>query len=653
MVSAAILGLLIVVAMVLDFGLARLDRQVNKSAADDAVAAGIQGFNKGDGKVYSYKGVCEALEFLKANVRPLSALSYSACATPSNLGKVCKDSDPTTHASYTSPLTNGFVVTIKSPYTLPDPGFSEDGLASLSGDTGAPCNQLAVIIQQQRKPGLGSLAGSKQLVTVIRSVGRVAPKSGDQAPALLLLDRTHCRVLQVAAGGSGAESSIHVKGASAYQAVRADGTPGLVYTAGSIHADTNASECSGGNPNPPVFLGKATAGIAAYGPPAGGPAGVAGTISSVAGLAQAIGTIRDDPNNVFSTTAAFGSGGGSTREPVGRDIVTRSLVNERYLQGVTNAVSQAQSNLNLTPGAATSGSWTVINSCAPTASDLAGVTATSKVYLNCTGGGNPAFKGVNSSPTVINAGTVVFNSWVAPVDTLSLPNATGVYIQGSPGKDALSIGNGSSFIMHDGSNTDAATGKCSTGPSLGNKAILFVKNGPIKETGGLLRMCRTTAIMLGGSSTACLPAVGSATAPDLTTPCGGSYGTGQLTVTGGDEDWTAPNQYDDMTTLSDSAKSALWNDPFGMEDLAFWSESGGTDNNPKYQMAGGGGMTLRGVFMTPNAGPFTVNGGGAQTLTNAQYIAASFAVTGGATLNMTVDPNNTITLPDLSFALVR
>ena len=149
MVSAAILGLLIVVAMVLDFGLARLDRQVNKSAADDAVAAGIQGFNKGDGKVYSYKGVCEALEFLKANVRPLSALSYSACATPSNLGKVCKDSDPTTHASYTSPLTNGFVVTIKSPYTLPDPGFSEDGLASLSGDTGAPCNQLAVIIQQR------------------------------------------------------------------------------------------------------------------------------------------------------------------------------------------------------------------------------------------------------------------------------------------------------------------------------------------------------------------------------------------------------------------------------------------------------------------------------------------------------------------------
>ena len=121
MVSAAILGLLIVVAMVLDFGLARLDRQVNKSAADDAVAAGIQGFNKGDGKVYSYKGVCEALEFLKANVRPLSALSYSACATPSNLGKVCKDSDPTTHASYTSPLTNGFVVTISRLTHFPIP----------------------------------------------------------------------------------------------------------------------------------------------------------------------------------------------------------------------------------------------------------------------------------------------------------------------------------------------------------------------------------------------------------------------------------------------------------------------------------------------------------------------------------------------------
>ena len=67
-VAAAILALLVVTAMVLDFGLARMDRQVNKSAADNAVTAGIRGFDGGDANVYTFKGVCDALSYLRANV---------------------------------------------------------------------------------------------------------------------------------------------------------------------------------------------------------------------------------------------------------------------------------------------------------------------------------------------------------------------------------------------------------------------------------------------------------------------------------------------------------------------------------------------------------------------------------------------------------
>ena len=660
-VAAAILGLLIIAAMVLDFGLARLDRQVNKSAADSAVAAGIRGFDTGDGQVHSYRGVCQAIDFLASNVPALSTISWVNC-TNANFAKVCDPAVATTHAKF-SQVVGGYRVWIEAPYTLPDEThFPEDDADTFDGDDGEPCNQLAVIIEQSRKPGLGSLAGDGDLTTTIRSVGRVDVGTGDQAPALLLLDRQHCRVLQVAAGGSGAESSIHVKGATAYQAVRADGTAGQVYTSGSIHADTNASVCSGGNPAPPVFLGKASAGIAAYGPPSLPPPGPSaptpGIITSVAGLSQPLATIRDAPANVFGTTAEFGVAGGTPVEPTGRGLVTRRLVNERYLTGVTNAVSGASTYLNMTPGDATLAGFQVIDDCAPTAAVLATIPIGGQVYFNCTGGGAPAFKGLGSGTTTINAGTVVFNSHLDPAETISMPYATHVYVQGNAGKDALTLSTGKTFSMHTNGNLTGSN--CTTGASGAtppNKAIMFVKQGAIKENGGLLQMCRTTMIMLGGQADACLPTGADITAPpgpNLTTPCGGSYGSGQLTITGGAEDWTAPDEYDDMTGMSDADKESHWNDVNGMEDLAFWSESGGVSSNPNYQMAGGGSMRLRGVFMTPNAGPFTVNGGGGQTLTNAQYIAASFQVTGGATLDMTVDPNNAIALPELTpFTLVR
>ena len=71
-------------------------------------------------------------------------------------------------------------------------------------------------------------------------------------------------------------------------------------------------------------------------------------------------------------------------------------------------------------------------------------------------------------------------------------------------------------------------------------------------------------------------------------------------------------------------------------------------------MAGGGNLHVGGVFMTPNAAPFNVTGNGAQDLTNAQFIATSFAVDGGAILTMRVDPNNAVGLPSLyDFRLVR
>ena len=48
-------------------------------------------------------------------------------------------------------------------------------------------------------------------------------------------------------------------------------------------------------------------------------------------------------------------------------------------------------------------------------------------------------------------------------------------------------------------------------------------------------------------------------------------------------------------------------------------------------MTGGGLFRVRGVFMTPNAGPFIISGGASLNLTNAQYVTSSIELNGSGT----------------------
>jgi hypothetical protein len=136
-------------------------------------------------------------------------------------------------------------------------------------------------------------------------------------------------------------------------------------------------------------------------------------------------------------------------------------------------------------------------------------------------------------------------------------------------------------------------------------------------------------------------------------------GDSQVSLTGSASiDWVAPNTID-VTTDSDgnplSAAISAWHDPNGPEDLALWTESYGGTSNPKYSMGGSGVMHTVGVFMAPNAAPFTISGGSSQDLRNAQYIATSIDLNGSGTkITMRVDPNSAVTLPALDVVgLVR
>lgn len=672
--------LLVIAALVVDIGLVRVDRQIDKSGADAATLAGLHGLNGGDASPRPFVGVCTAVRYLQTNNKRFEAMSETTgswtngndvavpsanpCTDPVYQAQSCTSGDLATWAkfSWTTTLDGApFNVVIQSGYlTSTSSGFSEDSLPAASAendDSGGGCNQLAVLINQQRTAGLGSLATDDNLKTSIRSVGRVKQDTGGYAPAMLLLERDTCPVLTGGSGSGG--STIHVMGA--------ESTDGKTQP-GTIHSDSSAnSGCSGGS-NQNIFLGKGANGIVAYAAPVAGSPGTPdptkpGQLTSYAGsIGRPLNYVIDTHTTLINAYAASGinaAAPGTHSAPVGMPRVTRSPVDLRYFTGVKGAISSANS-IFTTVTAATPG-YVQLNNCSPTQAniDALNLTAASQLYVNCNG----AFQGPNNADLTIGAGRIVFRGSIDPRGIHQFPNATHVYVNGVASGDALNISNNRGFRMHYAGRT-SGTGDCSTTrPPSGSpsRAIMFIRNGRFSQSGtGQLQLCNTTVIMMNGRADGCVPA--SAGSAPTATPCAGvnsGRGDGYLGQQGGTIDWTAPDNID-ITLGSDNlptaAATAGWQNVDGPEDLAFWSEgaSGGTGTT-EFRMQGSGALKVRGVFMLPNAVPFTIGGGAAMNLTNAQFVARTIALNGtGTHITMAVDGNSAVSLPKLTLiGLVR
>lgn len=665
-VAIATTLLVIVAALVVDFGAARVDRQTNKLASDAAVMAGLRAADQDTGNVYTSLGACGALAFLRANRPALSGLPDGVCATP-DPSKICAPGNASTFTHYYGTTTSGrstYEVWIRSPYTVTETvgggAFPEESLGSFSGDVGETseggCDQIGVIVRESSTPGLGRIVTNGPIVSRIRSVGRVKFDPGDVPPALLLLEQTSCSVLTVGSGGSPSRISI----------------AGFGVVPATIHSDSSATgaDCGSGS-NQQLFQGKQTDGVVAH----GGSGGVSGSITSFAtynGIPASV--VTDNPANVYGTTGIYPAVAGTKSAVSGRRLVTRRPLDTRYLGGVTTMVRGAYPHWNLNHSSPTG--YTTRVGCpsgGPAAmaaymSVLSSLTATDSVYIDC-----PANSGITLSGS-IGAGTIYFHGFISG-GNLSMPNATKVYIDNTdnagdrigPSTPAITLSNGDTFCLRTAvAQCVAATpsvGQCSDTPtgSPTAKATLMIRRGQLESNGGaLLRLCNTTAVLEGGQLGAgtatnpggCLPTAKGT--PPTATPCVGAStpaGTSPISLSGY-TDWTAPNAFGDMAAAgytTDALKQPFWD---GGEDLALWTETYGT--GPTFKMAGGGNMHIAGVFMVPNAFPFTITGSGIQDLTNAQYVTRAFAVDGGATLKMQVDPHNAVGIPTLDpFTLVR
>jgi hypothetical protein len=594
-VAITVTILMVAAALVLDFGLVRLDRQMNKAAADSATAAGVHGLDQGDGEPHPFAGVCDALEYLKlqhemTDLPDTSQSPGNVSCPPSTaaLSTVCDPADPSTWARYVATV-DDLTVEIKSPYVLSDGDFPEETLGTLQDDIGDPtangCDQLAVIITETVEPGLGSLATDANLTSRIRTVGRAEMGAeGQGAVALLMLERNDCKVLNVGSGNA----QIDVLGNGP--------VPGLVH----VDSIGNGGDCTANNivssqPDQGIIIRESEDDPSMP--------GVLGVRALVPGEPGAVPAKASDPapKVVIETD----------QDPVGRELVTRAPVDDRYLQDVTNWRNIAAARFTMTQTEALATGYTTLT-CAATGT----IATTGKVWVDCANFSNDV--------TFTNATEVVFTGRIS--GGTNMPAATQVFVEGTPANPSGISTDG--FRMHQGSATTCPSG---TQPS---RAVMVLGNGDFgaNSSSANVQLCNTAVVLLGGS-TGCLPTT-SGTEP-TTNSC-----TGVLHINGGAVDWTAPNK-----KASEPRDDSDW---AALEDLALWTEASGQSHRLSAD------LRLAGVFMLPNAEPLNISGTAVVNVEEAQLVVQKLDVTGQGVLEMQPSPYDVVTVPILGgFTLVR
>lgn len=620
--AACLTALLVAAAMVLDFGLARLDRQTNKAVADSAALAGSAAMNKEIAKPYPWAGACAAVSFAKAELSRLGNTTFteswttgsgaavsSPCSDPTRLDDLCVPDTVSTWARYRgvvgSPADPRLVLEVKAGYKVTDGGYSEESTyANLANDPGSNiageaisggCDQVAVILTRSRPPGLGSLATSSDVRTTVRSVSRVKPgKEGEVPVAMLILERYDCASIKTT--GS---TSIHVRGSG----IR----PGLIH-ADSLGGPVGTADDCGDK----VVGGSGT--IKAFRAELGTEPGAVGIRGLMPGEPGAV------PANAYDAPPKVEAEGAPGSLPEGRPLVSRAPIDVRYLSPVTSRIATAATKYSWSAATATANGYTVKTTCGG-GPGLTAVLTESKVFFDCPGG-------LNVNTTSSAATSVIVNGplSIKSGGTLSLPNVTEFLVRGPGNSDHGPSGvgfdnNGSLLLHHNNLASCALADSASSG-----RAEFVLGSGWFNQTntGGLLRMCHTTMITAGNSTA--MPTYTDPGAEPTDNPRNGF-----LSINGGTLDWTAPDLKAD--TPSTPADWAMF------EDLAFWTETSAPTS-----LGGNGAIRLRGTFMLPNANPFSIGGTAAMDLVDSQYIVRKLLAKGGNTLEMRPDPNDAVSV---------
>lgn len=654
MVALAMTALFAMAALVVDLAQLRSDRRTNKVVADMSVRAGLGVLQLGP-----WSGVCRARDYVLANAEgfsafdagserwfqlgePLNRLSSSPCLNTSSSPFIdaCLPGElgvPNSSSWGRLTATAGggrYAVEVQSGYAMPDPRFPEDTRATT--DTGDPlkgsCDNLAVVITERRTPFFAGVIGGADKTTTIRSVGRWSNVATEEySPALLLLERQGCNVLEVSSNNA-----------------RVVAQPYLDYP-GVIQVDSsNRNGCSS---NQAVLNGAATS---------NGPSIVAcsaRTISPTPGCNPATGNkasrigmygLNLNPPGANLTTPYPGTYGDtravrsarSGREPLDRiyrgnvaalDSEAKAVLtgNGGMPPGCTAVVNNACTGNGRT--------WLVLQQadCNTLTTFFVDPTRTAarNVWFNCDLAVNAPLTLAALDSSIVVTGQLQVTSAFAMVDPRT------VFVGGRSGGNSigLQVGNGGNLNV----NNKVPTADCPPAEVVAKPTRFVVGNGSFNMgSGGVAHLCQTFVFMANG--------YGKVPVSDGTPPCTCTSGyTGTVSVgSGATVDWTAPDQ---VLTSRPTADDLALNGLSPYESLGLWTEAGGAQS-----ISGGGSTHLTGIYFLGNANAFTLAGGSSGNVSlSAQFITRRMKVTGGATVNLVLDPTDAVPVVVNDMVLVR
>jgi len=652
LISLALSVLLTFTAIVIDLSQLRADRQVNKSVADTAVRAGLSRLQAG-----AWSGMCRARAYLRSNARfsgfdpgsekwlrltsPVpTTLTTSPCASVTSAPHTtqCRPNDPSTWGRLTATAGGGrYTVELQAGYALPDSRFAEDAL--LTGDDGdlvkGSCDNLVVIITERRAPLFGGVTDRADKTTTIRSVGRLSQgDTNDYTPALLLLEQHGCAVLVATSQPAKIVA----------QPYRSD--PGVI----QIDSADDQGGCSA---NQAVLNGKATT---------NGPSIVACSAKTSDPTPGCNLATANKPSRIGLYALNFAHAAGdyvtSTYPDTYGDTPAmpsaqqgRAPIDEGYRTTVANLDTAAKSlltgNSGRPPGCAdvtsnkctgTDGEWLVLqqadcNALAPFFTAQPSRAGAPRIWFNCNLAVTSALTLDALRSIVVITGTLSVTSTFAVIDPRKL------YVGGTSAgnKIGVDIGNGGDFNVGNptpGTNCPAAL------PMTKYSEVVLGDGSFTMGSSGTSHLCGTFMFLASGYGK--VPTV-DGTVP-CSSPCSGYLG--HLGIGSGSRiDWTAPNL---ITNRRATASDLRTISPF--EDVAVWTEAGGASNG----VNGGGESRMSGVYFIGNADAFTLAGSsGANVYLSAQFIVRRLNVTGGAVVNLVLNPFDSVPYTIYELSLIR
>jgi hypothetical protein len=229
-----------------------------------------------------------------------------------------------------------------------------------------------------------------------------------------------------------------------------------------------------------------------------------------------------------------------------------------------------------------------------------------------TSGAVAGFTRWSSSYSCNPSGTVTTppgNWWIDCNGGLSIGNGTTLTITGNVVMDKSLSMTGGAFNVRGDTGTTNLPSSCLAPSSFATclddsstkAAFIYMRDGSWDVTGGTIDLVHVAVIQQNG----------------------------YIKISSATPNWTAPTE-----------------GPFSQ--LSLWSEK----SSNKYQINGGAGVSLEGIFFTPEADPLSLSGGGDWGQLQAQFISYRVAVSGGGTLTMA--PNESmISLPPTNNVLIR